>query len=103
MLPLFAMQDWIPCYLQFDGPDDAAFLALRGKALLERKLEAVRRCGEAGLGIVLVATLVPGINDEKLGALLRLALELGPPVRGLHLQPAASFGRYPWELQQLRA
>ncbi len=85
-------------YLQFDGPDDATFLALRGKALLEQKLEAVRRCGEAGLGIVLVATLVPGINDEKLGALLRLALELGPPVRGLHLQPAASFGRYPWEL-----
>ncbi len=85
-------------YLQFDGPDDDVFSILRGRPLLESKLDAVRRCAEAGLGIVLVATLVPGVNTGKLGDLLRLALELGPSIRGLHMQPVASFGRYPWEL-----
>ena len=33
------------------------------------------------------------------GALLRLALELGPGVRGLHIQPVARFGRYPGRLE----
>lgn len=85
-------------YLQFDGPDDDVFSALRGRPLLESKLEAVRRCAEAGLGVVLVATLVPGVNTGTLGKLLRLALELGPAVRGLHMQPVSSFGRVPWKL-----
>lgn len=48
--------------------------------------------------MVLVATVVRGVNDHELGDLLRLALELGPTVRGLHVQPAAFFGRYPWSL-----
>ena len=56
-------------YLQFDGPDDDVFSILRGRPLLESKLDAVRRCAEAGQGIVLVATLVPGVNTGKLGDL----------------------------------
>ena len=84
-------------YLQFDGADDDVYRALRGRPCLDDKLRAVKACAGAGLGVVLVATVVRGVNLDKLGDLLRLALELGPSVRGLHLQPAASFGRFPWD------
>lgn len=84
-------------YLQFDGADDDVYRVLRGRACLEAKRGAVAACADAGLGVVLVATVVRGVNLDRLGDLLRLALDLGPAVRGLHLQPAASFGRYPWD------
>ena len=85
-------------YLQCDGPDDVVIRPLRGRDCLREKLAAVEACAEAGLGVVLVATVAAGVNDHRLGDLLRLALDCGPAVRGLHLQPAASFGRYPWTL-----
>jgi len=82
-------------FLQFDG-SDAACAALRGRPFLADKLAAIRAAGEAGLGVVLVPTLVRGVNDRELGDILRLALDHAPIVRGVHFQPAASFGRYPW-------
>lgn len=86
-------------YLQWDGVSERTFERMRGRACLEVKRRAVQACAEAGLGVVLVATLVRGVNDGELGDLLRLALRLGPAVRGLHVQPAAFFGRYPWSLE----
>ena len=87
-------------YLQWDGVRESSFAALRGRDCLDFKHRAVRNCAEAGLGVVLVATLVRGVNDGELGDLVRMALELGPAVRGLHMQPAAFFGRYPWRLEE---
>lgn len=86
-------------YLQWDGVREESFITLRGRECLDFKRRAVRNCADAGLGVVLVATVVRGVNDGELGDLLRLALELGPAVRGLHMQPAAFFGRYPWQLE----
>lgn len=90
-------------YLQWDAPDDAACAPLRGslpqgESLMARKSAAVRHCAAAGLGVVLVATLLPEANLPRLGDLLRQALRLGPAVRGLHLQPLSRFGRYPGDL-----
>ena len=86
-------------YLQWDGVRESSFMTLRGRECLDFKRRAVRNCADAGLGVVLVATVVRGVNDNELGDLLRLALDLGPAVRGLHIQPAAFFGRYPWQLE----
>ena len=83
-------------YLQWDGVRETSFRALRGRACLEAKQTALRHAIGAGLGVVLVATVVRGVNDEELGDLLRLAVAAGPTVRGLHLQPVAAFGRTPW-------
>ena len=84
---------WI--FLQFDGTDDAVFTRLRGRALLQEKLAAIQACGRAGLGVVLVPTVVPGVNDHDLGGLIRFAAERVPTVRGVHFQPVSYFGRYP--------
>lgn len=84
-------------YLQWDGLDDTAFVALRGQALLQQKKDALAASVQAGLGVVLVMTVLFGINDDQLGAMLRFAAKT-PGVRGLHIQPAAFFGRFPGDL-----
>lgn len=81
-------------FLQFDGTNDRIYQTIRGRALLTEKLKAIQHCADAGLGIVLVPTIVKGVNDGDLGAILGLALELAPAVRGVHFQPAAYFGRH---------
>jgi len=82
-------------FLQFDGVDDEIYRSLRGKALLDRKLQAVKNCGETGLGVVLVPTLVRGVNTGSIGAIVRQALQLAPFARGIHFQPISYFGRFP--------
>ena len=84
-------------FLQFDGVSDDTYRALRGRPLLAQKVRAVERCAEAGLAVVLVPTVAPGINDGELGALVRFAASWPGVVRGLHFQPISYFGRYPHE------
>ncbi|NDY57860.1 radical SAM protein [Desulfovibrio sulfodismutans] len=83
-------------FLQFDAVTDEAYRALRGRPLFDLKKRAVAAAVRAGLGVVLVPTVIPGINDGELGDIVRLALSFGPGVRGVHIQPAAAFGRHPW-------
>lgn len=90
-------------YLQFDGLTPETYTAIRGRPLLDEKLKAITTCVEAGLGVVLVATVVPGVNQDELGELLRFAVEYGPGIRGLHLQPVASFGRFSWKTSENQA
>jgi uncharacterized radical SAM superfamily Fe-S cluster-containing enzyme len=82
-------------FLQFDGIDDKVYLKLRGAPLLEVKQRAIEACGKRGIGVVLVPTLVPDVNTEQIGNLLRFAVGLSPTVRGVHFQPVSYFGRYP--------
>ncbi|NVO00498.1 MAG: radical SAM protein [Geobacteraceae bacterium] len=82
-------------FLQFDGTDDRIYQTIRGRALLAEKLKAIDHCAAAGLGVVLVPTIVAGVNSDNIGAILKLALELSPAVRGVHFQPASYFGRHP--------
>ena len=82
-------------FLQFDGVDDKIHRSLRGKALREQKLRAIENCRQLGLGVVLVPTLVKGVNTDAIGAIVREALRLAPTVRGIHFQPVSYFGRFP--------
>ncbi len=84
-------------YLQWDSMHDQAYATLRGGAYASIKEQALAHCLAAGLPVLLVITVVRGINDAELGAILQKALACGPLVRGIHMQPVASFGRYPWE------
>ena len=80
-------------FLQFDGMSDAVYEALRGRPLLREKLGAIESCAAAGLGIVLVPVIAPGVNEEEAGGILRLAMTRMPYVRGVHFQPLSYFGR----------
>lgn len=83
-------------FLQFDGVDDATHFRLRGARLARLKERAIMRCGEAGLGVVLVPTIVPGVNDRAIGAIVDHAIARMPTVRAVHFQPVAHFGRRPF-------
>ncbi len=82
-------------FLQFDGTEDDIYAALRGRPLFDIKRAAIDALAKAGIGIVLVPTVVPSVNDHDLGAILRLAVANSPAVRGVHFQPVSYFGRYP--------
>jgi len=82
-------------FLQFDGISDEVYLRLRGRGLLTEKHLAIARCGDAGLGVVLVPMVVPGVNVEELGAILDYGIQASPVVRGIHMQPVSYFGRRP--------
>ncbi len=89
-------------FLQFDGLTDDIYQALRGAALTQTKLRAIDRCKEAGIPVVLVPTVAPGVNDHALGDILRFALDRAPHVRGVHIQPISYFGRCGLEAPELR-
>jgi len=80
-------------YLQFDGFDEDTSTSLRGESLVETKLQAIERLGEAGLRTILVATLQPGVNEHELGRLVQFGLER-PWITGVSFQPATYTGRY---------
>ncbi len=82
-------------FLQFGGTRNDIYETLRGAPLLETKLKAVRVCASLSVGVTLVPTVVRGVNDNDLGALVRLAASLAPGVRGVHFQPVSYFGRFP--------
>jgi uncharacterized radical SAM superfamily Fe-S cluster-containing enzyme len=82
-------------FLQFDGVTDDVFSALRGRELFQLKCQAIENISAAGLGIVLVPTVVRGINSDQLWDIVRFALQHQPFVRGVHFQPMSYFGRVP--------
>ena len=89
-------------FLQFDGLDDEIYRTLRGAPLRSPKLRAIENCKAAGLPVVLVPTVAPGVNDHALGDILRFALAHAPHVRGVHIQPISYFGRCGLEAPEKR-
>ncbi len=88
-------------YLQFDGFTDSGNEILRGASLLDTKLRAVERLGEAGLNTILVVTVQPGVNDGELGRIVDFGIER-PWITGVSFQPATYSGRFvlPEQLEQ---
>jgi len=81
-------------YLQFDGTTSETYEEVREADILEEKHEAVEACHEAGLPVVLVPTVVPGVNDDEMGDVVRFAFENLDVVESVNFQPVAHFGRY---------
>jgi uncharacterized radical SAM superfamily Fe-S cluster-containing enzyme len=83
-------------FLQFDGVDDRVYKTLRGSQLLSTKERAIAACAQAALPVVLVPTVVRGVNDDQLNDIVRFGVRHSPVVRGVHFQPATLAGR--WQL-----
>jgi uncharacterized radical SAM superfamily Fe-S cluster-containing enzyme len=84
-------------YLQFDGVTEEPYLKIRGRNILSNKLEAIENCRKGGMGIVLVPTLVKGINHDQVGDIIRFAADNIDVIRGVVFQPVAFAGRTPSE------
>ena len=80
-------------YLQFDGVCDDVYRRTRGESLWEKKLQCIENVKKAGLKIVFVPTIVKGLNDHEIGAIVRLALEYIECTSGISFQPVAFTGR----------
>lgn len=84
----------VEVYLQYDGPDPRASKELRGGDLTAHKDAAIARLCEAGVFTTLTMTIVRGLNDEHIGAVVQRALDT-PFVGGVALQPVFGSGRNP--------
>lgn len=82
-------------FLQFDGTHDEIYRKIRGRAILQEKMRLIENCERLNVGVILVPVLIPGVNFDDIGNIIRLALEHMPIVRGVHFQPVSYFGRYP--------
>lgn len=80
-------------FLQFDGVRDEVYQVLRGRKLLDKKKAAIDACERAGLGVILVPVITPGVNEDQAGEILSYAMSRMPVVRGVHFQPISYFGR----------
>jgi uncharacterized radical SAM superfamily Fe-S cluster-containing enzyme len=83
-------------YLQFDGLKPEVYRFTRGIDLLDVKMKAIENCRKAGINsIVLVVTLVKGVNDNQLGDIMRFAVQNFDIIRCVNVQPVSLCGRLP--------
>lgn len=83
-------------YLQFDGLTSDVYKFIRGLDLLEIKMKAIENLRQAGFNsIVLVITLVQGVNDQQLGDIIRFAAKNYDVIRCINVQPVSLCGRLP--------
>lgn len=83
-------------YLSFEGFEKSAYIH-KGSDLTDIKLKAVERCREAGIGVVLVPTLIKGVNDNQLGKMVEFAAKNVDVIRCLNIQPVSFVGRFELE------
>ena len=77
-------------YLQFDGMKPGPYIAARGLDLLDTKKKAIENCRAVGIhSVVLVPTLVKGVNDDQVGDIIRFAAKNCDVVRGVNFQPVS--------------
>ncbi len=81
-------------YMQFDGVTSGPYLAARGTDLLPLKKQAIQNAREVGMeSLVLVPTVVRGINDDQLGDIIQFAVDNRDVVRCVNFQPVSITGR----------
>ncbi len=56
---------------------------------------ALANCKRADVGVVIVPTVIRGVNDSDVGNIIRFALKNLNPIRGVNFQPVSIVGRVP--------
>src|SRR5215210_8030184 len=80
-------------YLQFDGIGNEANSHRLVGNLFDVKLKAIHNLHNAGVELVPVITIVNGINNEQVGAVIRFALDNPKIISFLSFQPVSFTGR----------
>jgi hypothetical protein len=80
-------------YLQFDGVTNAANSHRKIKNLYDVKLRAIEELHAAGIDVILVVTIVNGINDDQVGPIVQFAVDNADKITVVSFQPVSFTGR----------
>lgn len=80
-------------YLQFDGIGNEANSHRAVGNLFDVKLKAIENLHKSGVDIVPVITIINGVNNEQVGAVVRFALDNPKKIPFLSFQPVSFTGR----------
>src|SRR5215471_4057412 len=80
-------------YLQFDGIGEEANAHRKVGNLFDVKLQAIENLHAAGIDVVLVVTVVRGVNDDQVGKVVRFAIENADKITVVAFQPVSFTGR----------
>ncbi len=79
-------------YLQFDGFSEKACEVLRGRNLIDEKMQAIRNLQEAHVPMSLVMTVARGVNEAEIRDVIDFAMSQRF-IRGVNIQPVCYSGR----------
>jgi len=80
-------------YLQFDGIGNDANGHRQVGNLFDVKLKAINNMHDAGIEIILVTTLVNGVNNDQVGPIINFARENPKKIAFISFQPVSFTGR----------
>jgi uncharacterized radical SAM superfamily Fe-S cluster-containing enzyme len=80
-------------YLQFDGIGNEANSHRKIGNLFDVKLRAIEELAAAGIDVILVVTVVNGVNNDQVGKILQFAVDNPDKITVVSFQPVSFTGR----------
>lgn len=80
-------------YLQFDGVTNEANSHRKVGNLFDVKLRAIENLHAAGIDVVLVVTIVNGVNNDQVGPIVQFAIDNADKITVVSFQPVSFTGR----------
>src|SRR4029078_2950572 len=80
-------------YLQFDGVTNESNSHRKIGNLYDVKLRAIEELNKAGIDVILVVTVVNGLNDDQVGPIVEFAVENADKITVVSFQPVSFTGR----------
>lgn len=80
-------------YLQFDGVTNEANSHRKVGNLFDVKLRAIDNLHKAGIDVVLVVTVVNGVNNDQVGPIIQFAIDNADKITVVSFQPVSFTGR----------
>ena len=90
-------------YLQFDGVGNEANSHRKVGNLFDVKVRAIENLHAAGIDVILVVTVVNGVNNDQIGRIIDFAIENADKVTVVSFQPVSFTGRDEDISDELRA
>jgi hypothetical protein len=80
-------------YLQFDGVTNESNSHRKIANLYDVKLRAIEEMSKAGIDVILVVTIVNGLNNDQVGPIVEFAVENADKITVVSFQPVSFTGR----------
>ncbi len=80
-------------YLQFDGVTNEANGHRKIGNLYDVKLRAIEELAAAGIDVILVVTIVNGVNNDQVGPIVQFAVDNADKITVVSFQPVSFTGR----------